>query len=97
MIQFAPAVGLEVSLDSYGMSEDLLLEARVGGRAQPVGSRHSIEGSRFRLLLYLAGAIVSLHGPNIRNQLSQRLLIVVLWLVKNPCRSPAVVDKLMCV
>ena len=48
MIQFARAVGLEVSLASYGMLEDLLLKARVGGGVQPVGSRHSIGRSPFR-------------------------------------------------
>ena len=42
MIQFARAVGLEVSLASYGMLEDLLLKTRVGGGVQPVVSRHSI-------------------------------------------------------
>ena len=47
MIQFARAVGLEVSLDSYGMLEDLLLKARVGGGDQPVGSRQSIGRSPF--------------------------------------------------
>ena len=47
MIQFARAVGLEVSLASYGMLEDLLLKARVGGGVQPVGSRHSIGRSPF--------------------------------------------------
>ena len=31
MIQFTRAVGLEVSLASYGMLEDLLLKTRVGG------------------------------------------------------------------
>ena len=47
MIQFARAVGLEVSLASNGMLEDLLLKARVGGGDQPVGSRHSIGRSPF--------------------------------------------------
>ena len=47
MIQFARAVGLEVSLASYGMLEDLLLKARVGGGVQPVGSRHSVGKSPF--------------------------------------------------
>ena len=46
-IQVARAVGLEVSLASYGMLEDLLLKARVGGGVQPVGSRHSIGRSPF--------------------------------------------------
>ena len=46
-IQFARAVGLEVSLASCGMLEDLLLKARVGGVFQPVGSRHSIGRSLF--------------------------------------------------
>ena len=46
-IQFARAVGLEVSLASYGMLEDLLLKARGGGGFQSVGSRHSIESSPF--------------------------------------------------
>ena len=47
MIQFARAVGLKVSLASYGMLEDLLLKARVGGGVQPVGSRNSIGRSPF--------------------------------------------------
>ena len=48
MIQFARAVGLEVSLASYGMLEDLLLKTRVGCRDKPVGSRHSIGRSPLR-------------------------------------------------
>ena len=47
MIQFARAVGLEVSLASYGMPEDLLLKARVVGGDQTVGSRHSVGRSPF--------------------------------------------------
>ena len=47
MIQFARAVGLEVYLALYGMLEDLLLKAMVGGGVQPVGSRHSIGRSPF--------------------------------------------------
>ena len=47
MIQFARAVGLEVSLASYGMLEDLLLKARVGGGVQLIGLRHSIGKSPF--------------------------------------------------
>ena len=47
MIQFARAVGLEVSLASYGILEDLLLKARGGGGFQSVGSRHSIGRSPF--------------------------------------------------
>ena len=95
MIQFARAKGLEVSLASYGTLEDLLLKARVGVGNQPAGSRHSIGDLRFLVFLLLAGAIVSLHGPNIRYQLLQRLMVVMLWLVGNRCRSPVLVDKLM--
>ena len=47
MIQFARAVGLEVSLASYGMLEDLLLKARIGGVGPAVGSRHSVGRSPF--------------------------------------------------
>ena len=47
MIQFARAVGLEVSLASYGMLENLLQKTRGGGGFQPVGSRHSIWRSPF--------------------------------------------------
>ena len=47
MIQFARAVGLEVSLASYGILEDMLVKARVGGGVQPAGSRHSIGRSPF--------------------------------------------------
>ena len=47
MMQFARAVGLEVSLVSYGMLEKLLVNARVGGGVQSVGSRHSIGKSPF--------------------------------------------------
>ena len=42
MIQFACAAGLEVSLASYGMLEELLLKARIGGVDPALGSRHSI-------------------------------------------------------
>ena len=47
MIQFARAVGLEASLASCGMLEDLLLKARGGGGFQSVGSHHSIGKSLF--------------------------------------------------
>ena len=47
MIQFARAVGLEVSLASYGMLEDLLLKARIGGVGPAVGLRHSVGKSPF--------------------------------------------------
>ena len=47
MIQFARAVGLEVSLASNGMLKDLSLKARGGGGFQSVGSRHSIGRSSF--------------------------------------------------
>ena len=46
-IQVASAVGLEVFLASYGMLENLLLKARVGGRDQTVGSRVSVGRSPF--------------------------------------------------
>ena len=39
MIQFARVVGLEVSLASYSMLDDLLLKARGGSGAYPVTSR----------------------------------------------------------
>ena len=39
MIQFARAVGIEVSLASYIMLEDLLLKARVGSGVHPVAPR----------------------------------------------------------
>ena len=41
MIQFARAVGLEVSPASYSMLEDLLLKARGGSRVHPVTSCYS--------------------------------------------------------
>ena len=47
MIQIARAVGLEVSLASYGMLEDLLLKAKVGGGDQLVASHLSIGRSPF--------------------------------------------------
>ena len=46
-IQFARAVGLEVSLASYSMLEDLLLKARRGSRVHPVTSRYPAEQSHF--------------------------------------------------
>ena len=47
MIQFARAVGFEVSLASYSMLEDLLLKA-IGGRGvHPVTSRYTAGGSLF--------------------------------------------------
>ena len=48
MIQFARAVGLEVSLASYSMLEDLLLKARGGSRVHPVASRYSTGQSHFQ-------------------------------------------------
>ena len=47
MIQFARAVGLEVSLASYSMLEDLLLKARGGSRVHPVTSRYPAGHSPF--------------------------------------------------
>ena len=47
MIQFARAVGLQVSLASYSMLEDLLLKARGGSRAHPVTSRYPAGRSPF--------------------------------------------------
>ena len=47
MIQFARAVGLEVSLASYSMLEDLLLKAREGSRAPAMTSRYTAGRSPF--------------------------------------------------
>ena len=47
MIQFARAVGLEVSLVSYSMLEDLLLKARGGSGVHPVTSRYPAGQSPF--------------------------------------------------
>ena len=47
IIQFPRAVGLEVSLASYSMQEDLLLKARRGSGAYPVTSRFSAGSSPF--------------------------------------------------
>ena len=47
LIQFARAVGLEVSLASYSMLEDLLLKARGGSRVHSVSSRYSAGQSPF--------------------------------------------------
>ena len=47
LIQFARAVGLEVSLASYSMFEDLLLKARGGSRVHPVTSRYPAAQSPF--------------------------------------------------
>ena len=47
MIQFARAVGLEVSLASYSMLEDLLLKARGGSEAHPLTSRYTVGRSPF--------------------------------------------------
>ena len=47
MIQFARAVGLEVSLASYSMLEDLLLKARGGSGAHPMTSRYTAGRSPF--------------------------------------------------
>ena len=48
LIQFARAVGLEVTLASYNMLEDLLLKARWGSRVHRVTSRYSAAQSPFR-------------------------------------------------
>ena len=47
MIQFARAVGLEVSLASYSMHEDLLLKAGGGSGAFPMTSRYPAGRSPF--------------------------------------------------
>ena len=47
MIQFARAVGLEVSLASYSMLGDLLLKARGGSGAHPMTSRYPAGRSAF--------------------------------------------------
>ena len=47
MIQFARALGLEVSLASYSMLGDLLLKARGGSGAYPVTSRYPTGTSPF--------------------------------------------------
>ena len=47
LIQFVRAVGLEVSLASYSMLEDLLLKARGDSRAYPVTSRYPAGKSLF--------------------------------------------------
>ena len=47
MIQFARAVGLEVSLASYSMLEDLLVKARGGSGGHPVSSRYPAGRSHF--------------------------------------------------
>ena len=83
MIQFARAVGLEVSLASYGMLEDLLLKPRGGGGFRSVGSRHSIGRSHFLVLLDLAGETVSHRGRIIHYKLLLRLMLVMLRVVEN--------------
>ena len=95
MIQFARAVGLEASLASDGMLEDLLRKARGGGGFQSVGSHHSIGGPHSLVLLDLAGATVSLRGRIIHYQLLLRLMLVMFWVVEKCCRSHALVNKLM--
>ena len=47
MIPFARTVGLEVSLASYSIIEDLLLMARGGSGAYPVTSSHPRKKSPF--------------------------------------------------
>ena len=47
LIQFARGVGLEVSLASYSMLEDLLLKARGGSGGYPVTSRYPAGRSPF--------------------------------------------------
>ena len=95
MIQFARAVGLEVSLASYGMLEDLLLKARGGGGFQSVGSRHSIGRSPFSSV---AG---SGWGDSIASKTNYSLPTVTETDVSNVvgggecCRSHALVNKLM--
>ena len=66
MIQFARAVGLEVSLASYSMPEDLLLKVR--GAVEPILRRQVIlqEGHHSRVLPDRQWAIVLLLGRLIR-------------------------------
>ena len=61
MIQFARAVGLEVSLASYSMLEDLLLKARGGSGTPPVTSRHPAGRSPFPIVVVssMGGSVAS--------------------------------------
>ena len=97
MIQFARAVGLEVSLASYGMLEDLLLKAGVVVDFNLLGRVILLGGPRSLVLLDLAGATVSLRGRIIHYQPLQKLMLVMLWVEVKYCRSHALVNKLMSV
>ena len=95
MIQFARAVGLEVSLASYGMLEDLLLKARVGGGDQTVGSRHSIGRSLFPSVAGSDWVDSVASSTNTRCQLSQRLMLAEMWQLMDSRVNHALVNKLM--
>ena len=90
MIQFAPAVGLEVSLASYSMLEDLLLKARGGSGAHPMTSRYPTEGHHSRLLRNRQWPIVLLPGQLIRCLPLQKLRGDVIGgegVAEEPCSS----------
>ena len=57
------------------------METDLLGRAIPLGDPRSL------VLLDPAGATVPLHGPIIRYRLLQRLMLVMLWVVEEPCSS----------
>ena len=78
MIQFARAIGLQVSLASYSKLEDLLLKARGGSAAYPVTSRYLARKSPFPCVagssmgdsvasrsVYLLPAITETEGTNV--------------------------------
>ena len=91
MIQFARAIGLEVSLASYSMLEDLLLKAKGGSRVHPVKSRYSAGQSPFPIVAGLSmgdsGASRSVYSLPTITETEGTSVIVSGGVVEEPCSS----------
>ena len=93
MIQFARAVGLEVSLASYSMLEDLLLKSK--GAVEPRLRLHGIlqESHHSRVFQDRQWVIVLLLGRFILCQLSLRLRVRMLWWVEMLLKNRVLADR----
>ena len=91
MIQFARAVGLEVSLASYSMLEYLLLKARVGRGVHPMTSRYPAGTSPFPSAAApsMGGSVASRSAYSLRTvtETEGTDVIVGVDVVEEPCPS----------
>ena len=97
MIQFARAVGLEVSLASYSMLEDLLLKARKASGAHSLTSRYTGGKSPFPSVAGSSRGIVLLLGRFILCRLSVKLRVRMLLWVEMLLKNLVFADRQMLV